>query len=622
MSDNETDPAPPGVEETASERAARLAARQEARERAEAQRKQAAEEAARQQAARGAGLETLPERGDGAADQSTPSTSGGDGADHSTSAQEISPGDSVNRIGSSNGPAHTVDQQFDHMMQFMEHKFQKLTEATRDVKVTVEARVAQTEKSVDEISQTVNSLTSQVQQLVLGASRPAAPLATPSVPLPTTSAPLTMTSAPQDGAVAQAPSGQQSAPAAQITITAAPQTAPNTMASQPAAPQLAPLVLQTAAASSGYFSSGNGTPAPSAQGIGAGGPAVTPTSTPSGTNWTEAKDKKVNARLKEIRMYTGEEKEDLEGFIEEFQELQDDLQLTDEEVAMHIKNKIKSDAKICYKGMKEEDKKSPDKIFATFQKRFGEILSLQKFSMELAAQVQKEHQSVRKYYNTLERLRVRRENFVRDTLGEEKVRLYKEVWNAELVNIFRKGLKPELLDRIVAMPFEDLQSIFEHMLQVEVGLSNMKQDTAQRKAHVGLISEATIMQVHGETAASSANNSTQMKVNGQEKPKRKGECFKCKSTEHWANECPQRNQQAAKQADRNGPQCYLCGQSGHMRRQCPKKGSMPVKCYICGDPSHVKPNCPNILCRSCLKPGHWAHECLLNNTDQTIPKNL
>lgn len=408
-----------------------------------------------------------------------------------------------------------------------------------------------------------------------------------------------------------APEAAQRVPATTATprVTQRAAVTPAQQAAATTAPQMAPLMVQTAGASSGYISATHSSSGRSVQGDGASVQTTASTSAPGATNWTDAKEKLLNSRLKEMRTYHGEEKEDLDAFIEDFQELKDDMHLSEFELAMHIKNKIKGDAKNCYKGLSSAEKKSPEKIFSTFRQRFGEILTLEKCNKDLSANMQKQHQSVRQYYNAMERLKLRREKFVIENLGEEKLNQYKEMWNSEIVGHFRKGLKPDLAERIVGKQFGSLQEIFDHLRGIELDLSDLKQDSAQWKTRAGLISEATVMHVQEDSASALA---AQIEEASPEPKKKKVTCYKCQSTEHWTSRCPEK-----KKSERSN-KCFSCNEEGHMRSACPKK---KTRCFLCGDPSHLKPNCPNVFCQKCMKPGHWTHECLFNKADQTAPKN-
>lgn len=440
----------------------------------------------------------------------------------------------------------------ENIMQAMMEKFSQFVRDTEAQRAATDAII---EQRFAELAQRLERGGAATPQSVLGAPQPAA----------LHSAPV----APQDGADSPELCALEPAPAAHSTTAVAPQTAPVAVAPEPAAPIMAPLALHTP-------------PETSVQDMGAAGPNSTPMSATSGTGWCDAKEKKVNSRLKEMRTYTGEEKENLEEFIEDFEDLQDDLQLTDHEVAKLIKTKMKEDAKSCYKSMSEEDRKSPDKIFAILRKRFGELLSVQTVTREMGALSQKEHQSLRKYFNVAIKVQERREKSFQETLGEHSSASHKKLHDIEMVECFRKGLKPELAQQIVGRQFDNLQSIFEHLLKIELGLENLKQNAAQRRAQVGLVTEAVIMQVEDSAAVSRQTHTETQKGCGLRKNDPKGACFICGSKDHWANRCPQRKSRAK---DR------------------------PPACSICGDPSHMKPDCTNIYCQHCQRHGHWTSQC-------------
>jgi hypothetical protein len=54
-------------------------------------------------------------------------------------------------------------------------------------------------------------------------------------------------------------------------------------------------------------------------------------------------------------------------------------------------------------------------------------------------------------------------------------------------------------------------------------------------------------------------------------------CFNCKKTEHYANKCPEKNDEADIQdsgkMDHNHITCFKCKQKGHYSNRCPEKST-------------------------------------------------
>lgn len=79
---------------------------------------------------------------------------------------------------------------------------------------------------------------------------------------------------------------------------------------------------------------------------------------------------------------------------------------------------------------------------------------------------------------------------------------------------------------------------------------------------------------------------------------RKGKCYICGESGHWARNCPKRATANAAAAlggagpgGRNTFRCFNCGQTGHAARDCPLP-PQPRKCFICGSDKHLQKDCP------------------------------
>ena len=63
-------------------------------------------------------------------------------------------------------------------------------------------------------------------------------------------------------------------------------------------------------------------------------------------------------------------------------------------------------------------------------------------------------------------------------------------------------------------------------------------------------------------------------------PRRKGACFICQSTEHFAAECPKKGT------------CFICSSKDHYAADCPSR--TPGACYFCGESDHKMSTCKKL----------------------------
>ncbi|CAM6055569.1 unnamed protein product [Sphagnum tenellum] len=98
-------------------------------------------------------------------------------------------------------------------------------------------------------------------------------------------------------------------------------------------------------------------------------------------------------------------------------------------------------------------------------------------------------------------------------------------------------------------------------------------------------------------------------------------CFLCKSKDHIAKNCPQKNENRNKM-------CLSCRQWGHTLKNCPRDAQEEKFCYNCGEAGHRLANCPQPLkdggtsfaeCFLCKELGHISKNCP-SNTHGIYPK--
>ena len=82
-------------------------------------------------------------------------------------------------------------------------------------------------------------------------------------------------------------------------------------------------------------------------------------------------------------------------------------------------------------------------------------------------------------------------------------------------------------------------------------------------------------------------------------PRRKGACFICQSTEHFAAECPKKGT------------CFICSSKDHYAADCPSR--TPGACYFCGESDHKMSTCKKLAPEKGIRlqtgkyePGDWT----------------
>lgn len=316
----------------------------------------------------------------------------------------------------------------------------------------------------------------------------------------------------------------------------------------------------------------------------------------------DAMRRKIHIRdlAKDIRLFEGKKHDNVDIFIRKVDGIRREYKLSGAEVFYLIKNRSEGAVHICLEKLKEKDQLNPEFVLEALRDRFGERVSEDTLSQNLASLSQGEYDTIGDYFEGAEELLYRKEQFY-DRNG---IKYDADFLEREVTHRFVAGLRPEFLNQIAGEEYKELTKARARLQKIESGLNRVKEANSQRKARINIVEVPILVE-------SMAPESTHQRPRGRSPQPQfpKGTCFVCGSPDHWAHRCPTRPVR-----------------QGWQRPERLERTTR--RCYSCGNPNHMAAQCKVTNCQKCGQPGHWAYQCLISKEGtqctsmETLPKNL